>query len=587
MFFILAAAIEMDIKHIKNNLKVSLDSAFQLKPYPLLVIDNLLTKEDFKKISSDYKKILATNTKYEGINPTDRNKTVQYLTLGSAREANSTNHLKKIFSTAEWSELLSFFSSEEFSKIILNSLLKKYFKRKSMQYIYRDPNWKQGLLQSLFQNNYFITFKFSRYPSGSNISPHRDLDKKIIAFMYYLGYSDGKNRQTGGTQFWTDNGDKDWRSRQSDHFVIDTDKLALLRDVSPIENRLAFFVRNDQSWHSVEDPKCPKGITRDNLQINFMKSNYTSFAERIIRNYRLIKSFFSWLNQEILAAIFFIKELFHDPRPGSVQTSIKKGDFLYKSKTTFNIWTLKRIYHWVFKNNLFIVDPKRRFIRSLINKYCEPVTNDIYYVANYALDFSRLRPGLNAFCFGVYDDIRFEEICADKFAFNVMCADPTPIAVKYIKGKKLSSKVTFIPEALWIYDGYTKFYYDDKNKQNHNFEGSIVNMNNQSKYLEVPCKTLNSFKRLAGLNEVNILKMDIEGAAIDVLSQLISDSKGKYENLPEQIPLEIETHEILDHNFQHKLNSFLGEVVEIYNIYYIPRLKRFNHLDILLVLKKI
>merc|ERR1711991_1016414 len=112
-----------------------------------------------------------------------------------------------------------------------------------------------------------------------SINLHRDLDQKRFSFLFYLGFSDGIKRDYGGTQFYKYNGKP---SYLVDHYIHLKEDFDIIKDVHPYPNRLACFMRTNNSWHGVKEISFEDNnqIVRDNLQFNYMKcdvSNWIAF----------------------------------------------------------------------------------------------------------------------------------------------------------------------------------------------------------------------------------------------------------------------------------------------------------------------
>ena len=149
---------------------------------------------------------------------------------------------------------------------------------------------------------------------------------------------------------------------------------------------------------------------------------------------------------------------------------------------------------------------------------------------------------------------------------------------------KVKKNFIYDPYAIHTKSGNVKFYFGNSDQNLENMEGSINNINKQSKYTEVNCKTLEDFKEYWNCKKISFLKMDIEGSAIDILRYIISR---KGENLIDQIACEIEfPNSSNDENFVHKINGVMSSLKNYYDIYYIPRYYRFTNLEILLVKKR-
>tara|TARA_Y100000817_G_scaffold199056_1_gene155784 strand:+ start:1247 stop:2158 length:912 start_codon:yes stop_codon:yes gene_type:complete len=244
------------------------------------------------------------------------------------------------------------------------------------------------------------------------------------------------------------------------------------------------------------------------------------------------------------------------------------------------------------KRNFIIQNKRRKEIRNLILKYCTRPNRNIRFIVNYAIDISRISNKKNnvAFCFGIYDDIAFEQSLAKNFDFDIHCFDPTPKSIDYMKKLDNKFNLKFYPKALWTRDCKKKFFFLESDTTSEDMSGSLLeNHADGEDFLEVECCTLDTFKKQLAVANVDLLKMDIEGAAFEVLVNLNDESPN---SLPEQITTEIEIplydekkmgKENNFESFIERLNIFFDSISQNYTIYYVPRTKRYNHLELLMV----
>ena len=276
------------------------------KPYPIMVINNLIDSELFKKIKSEY--LLNVNKqekqsfRHEKLSleekPIDKYDSINI--LGGSHDQNSKYEITKIFSnTVYLNEFLKYFESENFYNFIwhnfykLNIVKKSFFYRKPKL---RQPDYRRSLLDHILYKNYYLNFKIARYPNNSGIGLHTDNNLKIMSFLFYLGFSDNKERSIGGTQFW-DSGSvisssektlKDQEIRS--HHFLERDDFKLFKNIEPFQNRLVAFFRTENSWHSVAPIEgLEENVTRETLQVNFMKvtghRGIASFLSKTLINF--------------------------------------------------------------------------------------------------------------------------------------------------------------------------------------------------------------------------------------------------------------------------------------------------------------
>ena len=162
---------------------------------------------------------------------------------------------------------------------------------------------------------------------------------------------------------------------------------------------------------------------------------------------------------------------------------------------------------------------------------------------------------------GLGEDASFDVDFCNMYEARVFLVDPTPQSIdhfqaivgnfgvarkiNYVQGGKQpvdsyelsnisAENFVLIPKALWINTGFINFYVP-KNPDHNSF--SITNIQRTNVSIEVPSITYPHLLLESEINEdaVRILKLDIEGAATEVLSSLI---KAGYR--PNQILVEFE-----------------------------------------------
>jgi FkbM family methyltransferase len=134
------------------------------------------------------------------------------------------------------------------------------------------------------------------------------------------------------------------------------------------------------------------------------------------------------------------------------------------------------------------------------------------------------------YCAGVGEDISFD-LDLVKRGCKVFSFDPTPRAIEYVK--RFGKGITFLPVGLWSSDMKKKFYVP----RNPTFVShSISNMGHTTDYFEAECRSVKSIMKSHGHTELDLLKMDIEGAEYEVI----------YSVLKENIPVKIIAVELVE-----------------------------------------
>ena len=122
--------------------------------------------------------------------------------------------------------------------------------------------------------------------------------------------------------------------------------------------------------------------------------------------------------------------------------------------------------------------------------------------------------------FGLGEDISFENAVIEGFGCQVSGFDPTPRSVSFISQQPAHQNFRAYPYALGVQDGTLRFALPPETTADQVSASAVAQYtDDQSRTLEVPCLTLDSARTLAGLEHIDVLKMDIEGAEYAVIEQ--------------------------------------------------------------------
>ncbi len=210
---------------------------------------------------------------------------------------------------------------------------------------------------------------------------------------------------------------------------------------------------------------------------------------------------------------------------------LKEGTFIYSIKKTIkgklgSFWKVLK-QHDVY----YFLDAERVFTKRLIDTF--PANNENHIpVGNYYLDKRMpLTENSIVYSIGILNEISFDKAVAEKFDSQIFMYDPTPISIKFMKQYEGHRNFKFFPLGLWIENTVLKFYLP-----NDASSASMMSENSTSKYFEATCKTLKELMAENGHQEIDVLKMDIEGAALPILEQLLEEGH----IFPNQIVVELE-----------------------------------------------
>jgi FkbM family methyltransferase len=163
---------------------------------------------------------------------------------------------------------------------------------------------------------------------------------------------------------------------------------------------------------------------------------------------------------------------------------------------------------------------------------------------------------------GAGEDISFDLEMVREYGCQVVIVDPTPRAIQHFSeithacksGKKIGinhsttdfynlagldlSRMFWVDKAIWNTQTKVKFF---SPKDSTHVSHSIVNLQNTDEYIEVETLTLQQIMALHRLKNLVLLKLDIEGAEIEVIENMLQSAI-----YPTQIAVEFDEYHFPD-----------------------------------------
>jgi len=143
-----------------------------------------------------------------------------------------------------------------------------------------------------------LNVEFSVMPNGTYIPPHTDSRNKLITFLLYLPTQSQSNIKNLGTVFFNQPSGKRNKYKNLDNRPITTSfpdfykHSKIFYTASFDRENIYAFVKNEYSWHGVEQLELPDSSERISVNINFYKTKRTIFGGLVTNIKDYIKLFF-------------------------------------------------------------------------------------------------------------------------------------------------------------------------------------------------------------------------------------------------------------------------------------------------------
>lgn len=186
--------------------------------------------------------------------------------------------------------------------------------------------------------------------------------------------------------------------------------------------------------------------------------------------------------------------------------------------------------------SLHFLSGRRRATRRFELANTEEVPTDFRAYGNYVLDPAALGEQPTVFSAGVGEFIDFDLALLERHDVRLFLIDPTPSSKRYIETVDLPPNASFHAVAITDRDSYIEMFSDNP-EEDLEATPSISSRNQGfgSKALRVPCRRIKSLMEEHRIAHLDVLKLDIEGAAIAALRDTLAE--GIY---PTQIAAEFE-----------------------------------------------
>ena len=250
-------------------------------------------------------------------------------------------------------------------------------------------------------------------------------------------------------------------------------------------------------------------------------------------------------------------------------TLIKDGQKVAKNR--FNRW-------FRHNNAMHYFDTERLLTKAYLGQF-QPINQNHYKVGNYYLDKRvSLTKKSVVYSLGILTDVDFDRALSRKVLCEVFMYDPTPRSIAFMEQYKDDPYFRFFPYGVWTENTVLTFAFPESGGS-----ASAVHAGVKENSFQAECKDIACLMEENGHIHIDVLKMDIEGAALPITEYLIE--KNIY---PTQIVVEYERprknmDEVLDFFYRVK-NCVQGLKDRGYEVYKLPRNKaKYFSLELLFV----
>jgi len=137
----------------------------------------------------------------------------------------------------------------------------------------------------------------------------------------------------------------------------------------------------------------------------------------------------------------------------------------------------------------------------------------------YIVPAELVAPGGIAYCAGIGEDLSFEQQLATKYGMEVYAFDPTPHSIEYAtKHAPAVPRLRFFPIGWWSSDTVLRFA---QTQATDPISCTALDAPQVARFLEFPCRRVDTLMREHGHAELALAKMNIEGAEIEVVNSML------------------------------------------------------------------
>ena len=122
------------------------------------------------------------------------------------------------------------------------------------------------------------------------------------------------------------------------------------------------------------------------------------------------------------------------------------------------------------------------------------------------------------YSFGVGEDASFDTGLIKKFNLTVHAFDPTPKSIEWVKRQGFSDRFVMHHYGIAAFDGNVSF--SPPENPDHVSHTLLDRPSTKARAISLPVKTLTTIMKELGHDQIDVLKMDIEGAEYEVIKDI-------------------------------------------------------------------
>lgn len=138
----------------------------------------------------------------------------------------------------------------------------------------------------------------------------------------------------------------------------------------------------------------------------------------------------------------------------------------------------------------------------------------------YAVCPERVNEHSVVYSFGVGEDVSFDLAMMERFSLRVHAFDPTPRSIAWVAQQSLPDRFVMHGFGLAAYDGVARF--SPPENPAHISHTMLDRERMSGPAIEVPVHRLRTIAERLGHGQVDVLKMDVEGAEYDAIGDILA-----------------------------------------------------------------